>query len=321
MFGMPIILYLFLGGAGAGACLVLAVVGLLVPADRITAALPGRSRGGVRLAFAAPSSYRKLFVLAYGCALVVLLLGFACLIIDLGRADRLLLLLLSPKLSHIVVGAYSYAACFGLALALALPWSGLVRGAPVGLIRALEVLSLPIAVAVMVYSGLLLQSLAAVPLWAVAWLPVLFVLSSVSCGIALVVGIAHLGDAGHAFASLFKQMIACDALVIVLEAAAVAAFLVACGGAAGVPVNGTAEAAAGSYAQLVAGPNAELWWVGFVGFGLAVPLVLEVLLLRMRSVPRGCALGVAACVLFGGFVMRFCIVEAGMHPVLSLAGG
>lgn len=318
---MPIILYLFLGGTGAGACLVLAAVGLLVPADRIAVALPGRSRAGVRLAFAAPSAYRKLFVPAYGCALVVLLLGLACLIIDLGRADRLLLLLSTPTFSHIVVGAYSYAVCFGLALALALPWSGLVRSAPVGLIRALEAVSIPVAIAVMVYSGLLLQSLAAVPLWTVAWLPVLFVLSSVSCGIALVVGIAHLGDAARVFPSLFRRMIACDALVVALEAAVVAAFLAACGGAAALPASGTAEAAASSYAQLVAGSNAELWWVGFVGFGLAVPLVLEVLLLRMRLALRGLTLGVAACVLFGGFVMRFCIVEAGAHPVLALFGG
>ena len=320
MFGTPIILYLFLGGAGAGACLVLAVAGLLVPADRVTDVLPRRARSGMRRAFAAPDVYRKLFVPTYGCALVVLLLGFACLIIDLGRVDRLLLLLLTPTFSHITVGAYSYAACFGLALALALPWSGLVRGVPVGLIRALEVLSLPIAVAVMVYSGLLLQSLAAVPLWTVAWLPVLFVLSSVSCGIALVVGIGHLGAAGCAFASLFRRMIACDVLVIVLEAAAVAAFLAVCGGV-GVPSNGTAEAAVGSYLQLVAGSNAELWWVGFIGLGLAVPLVLEAVLLRMRLASRRLALGASACVLFGGFVMRFCIVEAGMHPVLSLAGG
>ncbi|WP_255467273.1 NrfD/PsrC family molybdoenzyme membrane anchor subunit [Raoultibacter phocaeensis] len=320
MFGLPIILYLFLGGAGAGACLVLAVVGLLVPSE--LTARPKRLRGGTGTVFAASGSYRGLFVPAYACALVVLLLGMVCLIADLGRADRLLLLLTVPSLSHIAVGAYAYAACFVLTVMLALVWTGVVRNVPVGLARAFEVLSVPVALVSMVYTGLLLQSLAAVPLWTVPWLPVIFVLSSVSCGIALVVGVAHFGEAGSMFPSLFKRLIACDVIVIVLEAAAVAAFLVACASAIGAEPSGTAKAAIGSYRELVAGSNAGLLWVGFVGVGLVLPFALEaVALLCAKVSSRGLALAISACVLFGGFVMRFCIVEAGMHPVLALAAG
>ena len=55
--------------------------------------------------------------------------------------------------------------------------------------------------------------------------------------------------------------------------------------------------------------------------GLALPLVLEVVLLSDKAKPRGLALAASACVLFGGFVMRFCIVEAGMHPVIAFAAG
>lgn len=320
MFGLPIILYLFLGGAGAGACLVLAVVGLLVPSELIVR--PKRSHGGPGAVFEASGSYQSLFVPAYACALVVLLLGMVCLIADLGRADRLLLLLTTPTLSHIAVGAYAYAACFVLAVMLVLAWTGVVRSVSVGLMRAFGVLSVPVALVSMVYTGLLLQSLAAVPLWTALWLPVIFVLSSVSCGIALVVGMAHFGETGSTFPSLFRRLIACDAIVVVLEAAAVAAFLVACAGAIGAETSGTAEAAIDSYRELVAGSTAGLWWVGFVGIGLVLPFALEaVALLYAKGGLRGLALAISACVLFGGFIMRFCIVEAGMHPVLALIAG
>ena len=79
-----------------------------------------------------------------------------------------------------------------------------------------------------------------------------------------------------------------------------------------------------SYLDLIAGSNAGLWWVGFAGLGLAAPLALEVVFLRRARVghtPCRLALAASACVLFGGFVMRFCIVEAGMHPVLAIAAG
>lgn len=321
MFDMPIILYLFLGGAGSGACLVLAVAGLFVPRERVVVVRSGRARRGVRTAFAAPSAYRNLFAPAYACSLVAMLLGMLCLAADLGRADRLLLLLVSPTFSHIAVGAYAFAACFVLALVLALAWAGVVHGVSQGFVRVVEILLIPIALIVMVYTGLLLQSLAAVPLWAVFWLPAVFVLSSLSCGIALVAGVAHLGSAGAAFAPLFRRVVFADAAVIVLEALSVAAFLVACAAAAAASASGTAQAAASSYTELVAGANAGLWWFGFAGMGLALPLVLEVVLLSDKAKPRGLALAASACVLFGGFVMRFCIVEAGMHPVIVFAAG
>lgn len=324
MFGMSIVLYLFLGGAGAGACLVLAVAGLLVPGECIAVSHPDRAGRASQTVFWAPSTYRKLFAPAYGCVLVVLLLGVLCLVADLGRADRLLLLLSTPTFSHIVVGAYAYAACFALAVMLALAWAGVVRGVPLGWVRFFGVLAVPVAAVAMVYTGLLLQSLAAVPLWAVFWLPAVFVLSSLSCGIALFVGAAHISEAGTAFATLFRRIVLCDAVVVLLEIAAVAAFLAACGGAVDAPASGTSEAAVNSYLDLIAGSNAGLWWVGFAGLGLAAPLALEVVFLRRARVghtPCRLALAASACVLFGGFVMRFCIVEAGMHPVLAIAAG
>ena len=54
--------------------------------------------------------------------------------------------------------------------------------------------------------------------------------------------------------------------------------------------------------------------LGFGGVGIAVPLILESVAaigkVRLSSV----ALTAAACVLIGGFILRYCIVLVGAHP-------
>ena len=132
MLGPLIVCYLFLGGTGAGACLVLAVLGMLAPRELVAvqgAGGRGASRGpaGAHAVLRPPAPYRRLLAPGYAAALVALALGMVCLLADVGRADRLLLLLTSPALSHVAVGAWSLAVCAVLAVLAALAWDGLVR--------------------------------------------------------------------------------------------------------------------------------------------------------------------------------------------------
>ena len=143
-----------------------------------------------------------------------------------------------PTASYLAVGSWALAACLALAAALGLAWLG-VGVWNVALVRVVHVVAGLASLVVMVYTGLLLQSLGAVPLWATPWLPALFAASSLSCGAAVIVGL--------------------DAALDV------------------------------------------------------------VLALRRRPLP-GVVLFASACVLVGGFVMRFCVVAAGAHPVLSSMG-
>lgn len=59
MFGTEIVCYLFLGGAGAGACFVLAVMGLLVPRERLGVRQVDGLDGHVRTALLVPRVYRR----------------------------------------------------------------------------------------------------------------------------------------------------------------------------------------------------------------------------------------------------------------------
>ena len=129
VFGTEIVCYLFLGGAGAGACFVLAVMGLLVPRAAIVRAVlggrwPGRARATLRRSgtntgcCSAPASRPR--------ASLALALGVVFLLADVGRVDQLLLLLdAGPACRTSSVGAYALGdSASVLAAVLALAWGG-----------------------------------------------------------------------------------------------------------------------------------------------------------------------------------------------------
>ena len=319
MLGPLIVCYLFLGGAGAGACFVLAVLGLLAPRELVT--VEEVHAASSRTVLRVPEAYRHLLFPGYAVALVVLVVGMTCLVGDIGRIDRLMLLLTNPTVSFVAVGAWSLVICLVMAVLLAAVWSGILRRWRWRAVCVLQVALALVAVTVMVYTGLLLQSLSAVPLWATPWLPVLFVLSSLSCGVALVLVTAQFTDSGRTFATTFGCVAAADAFVVILEAIVAAVFVAtALAGIGGDFIEGrTAEALAASAQALVAGESAWLFWGGFVAVGLVVPFVLDLVLVRLRRSCPQVALVAAACVLVGGFLLRFCVVEAGMRPLLAFA--
>lgn len=261
---------------------------------------------------------------AFSAALVAMTVGIACLFFDLGRSDRVVLLLISPALTHISVGAWALAATALLAALLLCAWNAASFCFPLGVVRALEALVLAAAFVSMAYTGLLLQGLNAVPLWGSVWLPVVFVLSSVSCGLAIVAAAAQVSDAAELFAAALRRLTAADAVVIAVEAVA-AGLLVASvmqlANAQGAFDN-TATVAAASATELLSGGSAWVFWGVFFAVGLAVPLVAEAVLFvqshRGGRIPAKASLAVSCCVLAGGFALRFCLIQAGAHPFAYL---
>lgn len=304
-----VVCYLFLGGAGAGALLVLCALGLL---STRAAAL---ARGG-RLR--ATSAYRRLLAPGFASAFALLAAGAVCLAVDLGSFDGALLLFVRPRATHLTVGAWALAAGLLLSALSCAAWSS-ARGWRLAVVRALGVLGAVDALVAMAYTGLLLGGVGAVPLWASPWLPALFVVSALSCGVACVIGAAHLAGAARLFPGVLRALAAVDAVAIVAEAAA-AWGLVAFAAAGGSMGGASQEAAVASAEVLVAGPDAWLFWGGFALAGLVVPFALDLVLARARRPLPHAALAAAACVLAGGFAMRWCVVAAGAHPALQTMG-
>lgn len=305
--GLNIAWYLFLGGAGGGLCVVASVLALLAPSELVAAnksALNGRSH---HLVLHVTPVYRMLFGPLYACALVLLALGCLFLIADLGVSDRAVLLFTLPHPTFITFGSIVLALCMAVCLALAAVWGLALDYWRYRIVYALEIAAAVIGFAVTLYTGLLLSSVQAVPLWSSAWLPALFVVSALSCGCAFAALVAGASGASDTFSSTIRRISTTDVTLIVLEAAVVAVFL------AGAIDNPYEVAGEGARALLEGELSGIFIWC-FIGCGLVVPFVFELaeLITRRRRVPI--ELAAAICVLVGGFALRYCIVVAGMHP-------
>lgn len=323
--------YLFLGGCGAGGCLAAAALSLLIAGEDLQPALASRfaSRTG--------ALYRKFISPILMVSLGALVLGSICLFADLGQPGLIFLLLFSGIITHLTVGAWALVLCFLIGSFLVLVWQGVAPAGAVGF-RVANGLLVAVSLVVALYTGLLLSSVSAVPLWHSGWLAALFLASAISCGIALAAGISVLTEGGRCFVRALQRLAKLDMVVIVAEAVVVALWLL-------LPAfsGETISAQAGdmSFAALTTGALAPLFWAGFCGLGLALPFAVEgISAFRMAFPSRGAVphaavvqqsgslvamrvglLVSAVAVLVGGYLLRYLVVAAAVAPVSLLAPG
>ncbi len=306
MLGNLAIAYLFLGGAGAGTIAIACALDLFWTHDEF----------GSRITRAPFESSAKSRVLtrSFFIGFAGLASGCVCLLCDLGRMDRALSLFENPSPTYLSFGSVALALLMACAAFLFLVrlLHVLAIGRPFVLV--VEALAGMLSVAVMLYTGLLLRSLSSVSAWNTPLVPALFLLSSLSCGIAAVLLCAFFGLRECRLFAVPRALPAFDAAVIVFEIVAAMAFSLMT--PSGVSLSGAASGDA---------PLEVLWWAGFVFCGLVVPLVLEAVVLRSSS-PAASGNGVfflvvlaAALVLAGGVCLRFCVVNAGGHDGLELS--
>ena len=241
--------YLFLGGAGAGCLVVLSLL------------------KGARTLRACPDDLlalpRDLLSRAWVLCVVFLVLGTACIAIDLGRFDNVLVLLTSPRPVPLAVGAYALA--FSLAIGCANAW--------------------------------LLASMVSVMAWHSALVPVIFSLSSLSCGLALILLAAAFTESRRPQVRPFSWLLSADGAIIACEALSLAAFVV---------LLGFDERSVMAQQALMRGDLAIAFWCGVVGVGLALPWFLERVV--TYSSHHFQMIWIAAAILVGGFLVRWCVV-------------
>lgn len=155
----------------------------------------------------------------------------------------------------------------------------------------------------MIYTGILLGVSRPIAFWSTAMVPLLFLVSALSTGMMAVVVLASLG--GTAYAGPIHELARLDGLLIVLEIFVLVFYL---HGTHRVPESRAS-------AQLVlAGSVAPLFWWGVALLGLTVPLVLELLSLRMEG---GGAVTVALLAslsgISGGLCLRQVVLSGGIH--------
>jgi formate-dependent nitrite reductase membrane component NrfD len=159
----------------------------------------------------------------------------------------------------------------------------------------LGTVSIVAGVALGIYTGILLSSLGARPLWSSAALGPLFLVSGLSTGAAF----AHLvaRDPGEQ-ASLLRA----DNVFLVVELALIGLILIGLL---------TASAVHATAAQLLlGGPYTAVFWVFVVGLGILLPLTLQTLMASHR-IPH--TVIAPLLVIGGGLALRFVIVSAGQY--------
>jgi len=283
--------YLFLAGTGAGAV----IVGIL--GDFMGYVIPAK----IAIAFGVPTvAFSTLF-----------------LIMDLGRPAKFFRAMLHPGTSWISRGFFIVSALIvsgGFTIILGVWPYGNVLHTNQGLRTALEVITLVFAVATCLYTGILIGVVVSRPFWNNPLLPILFLISAVSTGIGGVFFITPivcsvLGIASPKTAEFVAHLESADMILVIAEAIAIYLYLT-------LVFDRAPEAAR----LLLTGKLSGLFWGGFLGAGLLVPVVIE----SFSSVKHAqVSLSLAPLVagvflLVGGFLMRLLILAAGIRSPLMV---
>ncbi len=198
------------------------------------------------------------------------------------------------------------------------------------LVRALAWANIALGVGLGIYTGILLDTMVARPLWNSAILGPLFLFSGLSAGAAMV----HLasvvrgdraapdGMIGGALAALCQplgvqppgkhtatELVRADLAFLAIELVLIGLLL------ANLYTSTASHAAAA--ALIVSGPYAWAFWGGIVGLGILAPLALQGLELGQR-IPH--TVVPAVLVLAGGFTLRWVMVNAGQASHIVQAG-
>ena len=184
--------------------------------------------------------------------------------------------------------------------------------------RTLAWVNIPLGLGVAIYTGVMLGAMPSRPFWNSPVLALLFTISALSTGVALIVfARALIGRGGlteeqrevtHKSGYILA---ATDTMLIGFEILAIFLFLMFAYLTVG-DVRYSIEAI------LPGGPLASLFWIGMVLVGLVIPGLLELYFVipsllyhRKYTVSRHTEMAIAAAVIFGGLVLRYVVVVAG----------
>ncbi len=287
-WGWEIPVYLFLGGLVAGLMITVSAVILRYGKDRVTSAM-------------------RLGLLA---APVLLSLGMGALFLDLTLKLHVFRFYLTFRPSApMSLGSWVLILVYPVQalLVLALPWHAVasrlpsnalldrVRSLAERLVRQLAWAGLLGGIALGVYTGVLLSTTVANPLWSSSSLGFLFLVSGSSTGVAALM----MAERDHDTQAMLARA---DIALIVAELAVIAAWIIGLATQGPLYREAVSVVVSGSYAPM---------FLGIVVFGgLLVPMVLEALALRGKAMHSRL---VPALVLAGGLLLRFVIVYAGQE--------
>lgn len=245
---------------------------------------------------------------------IVVIVGLVLLMFDAkaGFQNPLRFALLLTNFGSVMTWGVVILALFVIVALVALVLDLTKRRVPM----ALEIVGAVLGICVAIYTGCLLGVCKTFPLWNNALLPILFLVSAMSTGMAIVL-LAAVFRCPEEFnrVGVFKKFHFCFPCIELLLVASLL-FVTATNSAAGFE----------SVWGLVAGKYAVVFWVLFVAVGLVIPTALETKMLffspREFEESRTAHMISAASdlgVLVGGFVLRLLVLLAAVPVTMTVA--
>jgi len=170
--------------------------------------------------------------------------------------------------------------------------------------KTIEYFLMAAALCVGTYTGFLLSALYAIPLWNSPVLPIVFLTSSISSGIAVNILIGLVFFKSTINTESIKYLLVLDLRVIMTELPLLGIFFVGL-------LYGGGEVSSMAKAALSHGGLALVFWLGVIGIGLLLPLATVILALRSHVYRVGYILTNATAVLLGVLLLRYYIIYAG----------
>ncbi len=176
--------------------------------------------------------------------------------------------------------------------------------------KTMAMVGFPFSIGVGIYTGVLLGAVSARPFWNTNLVAQMFLFSALSSGTAALLLALVLDRKNPVEQRDLQFLVWLDVIFISLELFIILPYL----------IHGQLSVLAVKQALwlILGGPYTLTFWVFFMGFGLLVPLAIEIYELApslLKGKPfhgnRNLALTAAGLVLFGGFLLRYIFVYAG----------
>jgi len=290
-WGIPVIVYLFLAGLGAGG-FCLGMIG-------------SKKRG---------QGWESCSQMAFLMVPPAIFIGLLMLILDLRYKARFWRTLTVLNLhSPMSVGVWLLSAFFVVSILSAIFWlpsSARLRIPWIGRWpvwdrpkwrKVLGLVGMPLALGISVYTGVLL-SITVIPLWRNLSLPLFFFISALSLGIegGAILGMMSVRKGNlEAMEEPLRFLRRSYRIILPLYLFAALLFVIFLAFSS----NSSEEVL-----HFLTGWSGLIWWVGVVGIGILLPLIL---VMRKGGTPIRHAWFFSSCLLLGDFLLRFVLIMAG----------
>ncbi|OPA76521.1 polysulfide reductase [Campylobacter pinnipediorum subsp. pinnipediorum] len=287
----PIAIYLFLAGLSAGAMMV---------------AIIQRWRDKNDACFKSASLLAPLSIS----------IGLALLVFDLGKPFDFYWILLKYNFTSVMsIGvalllfytplAFVYAVYAFRDVKFLAPLKSIINTiAKTRILNLLELLLFILAIGVGVYTGFLLSAVSKIVLWSNYILPILFLVSGFSSGVAASIFFGILSFKNDIDKSSIDTLLKLDLFAIFFEIALIVVLFMF--------VFSTSENAALFVKNaLTTGGISAIFWVGVVGLGLLMPILIDLTALKGHTYKQGVIVFNTFLVLVGVILLRCYIVYAG----------